>query len=124
MKVAQSGANWALLIDAIVLSELTFCVFLLTERRVPQPSVLRLRVLIFPSFLVQPPRATPSLHSAPITQTGATSPAPPQPQAQPPASQPVSPPEARPSTSREPNRDAPWLHFGNSRHIHQDSKLL
>ncbi len=71
-----------------------------------------------------PPRATPSLHSAPITQTGATSPAPPQPQAQPPASQPVSPPEARPSTSREPNRDAPWLHFGNSRHIHPDSKLL
>src|SRR6266403_203459 len=28
------------------------------------------------------------------------------------------------STSREPNRDAPWLHFGNSRHIHPDSKLL
>jgi hypothetical protein len=36
-----------------------------------------------------------------------------------------NPPPTTPSTSpREPNRDAPWLHFGDSRHIRPDSKLL
>jgi hypothetical protein len=42
-----------------------------------------------------------------------------------PPAQPVNSPNLRSSTSpREPNRDAPWLHFGDSRHIRPDSKLL
>jgi hypothetical protein len=42
-----------------------------------------------------------------------------------PAPQPEIPSPTAPCTSpREPNRDAPWLHFGDSRHIRPDSKLL
>jgi hypothetical protein len=33
-----------------------------------------------------------------------------------------NPPQTRPSTG--PNRDAPWLHFGDTRHIPPDSHLL
>jgi hypothetical protein len=38
---------------------------------------------------------------------------------------PVNVPQPRPSTSpREPNRDAPWLHFSSTPNIPPDSKLL
>jgi hypothetical protein len=75
------------------------------------------------AFSCDSPLAT---HHSPLPQTPAT-------QSTPPSSQPACPeqgrrdnaPEPRPSASpREPNRDAPWLHFGDSRHIPPDSKLL
>ena len=71
-----------------------------------------------------PPKPTPSSPSAPLTPTGPTSPAPPQPQAQPPASQPACPEQGRRVNPREPNRDAPWLHFSSTSNIPPDSKLL
>src|SRR5882757_7480525 len=71
-----------------------------------------------------PPKATSSSPSASLTPTGATPPAPPQPQAQTPASQPACPEQSRRVNPREPNRDAPWLHWGDQSHIRPDSKLL
>ena len=64
-------------------------------------------------------------HAAPATNQTHPTPGTPPPLAVPPAAPPNTPPPTRPSTSpREPNRDAPWLHFGDSRHIPPDSKLL
>jgi len=71
-----------------------------------------------------PPKPTPSSPSAPLTPTGPTSPAPPQPQAQPHASPSACPEQGRRVNPREPNRDAPWLHFSSTSNIPPDSKLL
>jgi len=72
-----------------------------------------------------PLKATPPSPPAPLTKTGATSPAPPQTQAQPPASHPIKPPQQHPPTPPPgPNRDAPWLHHGDTCRIRPDSKLL